>query len=117
MTYVLIDSKVGIGELDISTFKYLQNTATQFQVVLTKCDKINKKQREELLVKTEKELEAFAVCYPLVILTSTLKKKGIDELRASILKTSGLIPKDLSYLDISKVQPAWSFNEICIICL
>ena len=40
--FVLIDARRGIGEVDLGIMQQLDSTAVQYQVVLTKSDKIKK---------------------------------------------------------------------------
>ena len=47
--YILIDSRHGFKESDISFLEFLDANKISFQIVFTKIDKINKKEREVLI--------------------------------------------------------------------
>ena len=47
--YILIDSRHGFKEIDISFLEFLDSNKISFQIVFTKIDKINKKEREVLI--------------------------------------------------------------------
>lgn len=83
-TYVLIDSRHGLKDLDRETMQRLDVAAVSYQVILTKIDKIKKQELDGLLAKTEAELAKRVAAYPEVILTSSEKRIGIDRLRAHI---------------------------------
>lgn len=83
-TYVLVDSRHGLKDLDREMMKRLDTAAVSYQVVLTKIDKIKKVELDALVIKTEEELKKRVAAYPELLLTSSDKKIGIDRLRDHI---------------------------------
>jgi GTP-binding protein len=83
--FVLIDSRRGVGEVDIGIMKQLDSSAAQYQVVLTKSDKIKKSELPDLVAATTAALMKQPAAHPHVIVTSSEKGLGLPELRATIL--------------------------------
>ena len=83
--FVLIDSRRGIGEVDLDVMKQLDSAAAHYQVVLTKADKITKSDIAALIAASEAILKKQPAAHPRVIATSSEKGLGIAELRAEIL--------------------------------
>jgi GTP-binding protein len=82
--FVLIDSRRGIGEVDLGVMKQLDSAAVHYQVVLTKTDKIKKSEVAEVVAATVAALKKQPAAHPQVITTSSEKGVGIPELRAVI---------------------------------
>lgn len=82
--YVLVDSRHGLKELDIGMMDMLDKTAVNYQVVLTKADKISKAEQQKRLREATAELAKHAAAHPLPLLTSSEKKEGLENLRAEI---------------------------------
>ncbi|MFT3724101.1 MAG: ribosome biogenesis GTP-binding protein YihA/YsxC [Hyphomonadaceae bacterium] len=82
--FVLIDSRRGIGEIDLGVMKQLDSAAVQYQVVLTKTDKIKKSEVADVIAATVTALKKQPAAHPHVIATSSEKGAGIPELRAVI---------------------------------
>ena len=83
--FVLIDARRGIGEVDLGVMKQLDASAAQYQVVLTKADKIRKAELAPLIEATRAALMKQPAAHPVVIATSSEKGEGLPELRATIL--------------------------------
>jgi GTP-binding protein len=83
--FVLIDSRRGIGEVDLGVMKQLDSAAVHYQVVLTKADKIKKSEVAETIAATIAALMKQPAAHPHVIVTSSEKGDGIPDLRATIL--------------------------------
>jgi GTP-binding protein len=83
--FLLIDSRHPMKADDIATMKYLDDAAVSYQIVLTKVDKCNKTELEKNLKKVESEMKKHVACHPEYIMTSSLKKDGIEELRIRIV--------------------------------
>lgn len=82
--FMLIDARRGVGEIDLSVMKQLDTAAAQYQVVLTKLDKIKKSEVPDLIAATTEALKKQPAAYPDVLATSSEKGVGIPELRATI---------------------------------
>jgi len=83
--FVLIDSRRGIGDVDMGVMEQLDKAAAHYQIVLTKTDKIKKSEVPELIAATRAALMKQPAAHPHVIATSSEKGVGIAELRATIL--------------------------------
>ena len=82
--YMLIDSRHGIKKNDIEMLNFLSDCAVVVHIVLTKCDKINQQELQEISTSVKEELSKHAICYPDVIVSSSNKKIGISELKIAI---------------------------------
>ncbi|MDG1287103.1 MAG: ribosome biogenesis GTP-binding protein YihA/YsxC [Rickettsiales bacterium] len=82
--FLLIDSRHGIKDVDIEMIKLLDDSAVNYQLILTKVDKI--KQTE--LAKVIDECEAFVrmrgAAHPEIIASSSEKNDGIEAIRKEI---------------------------------
>ncbi len=83
--FALIDARRGVGEVDLGVMKQLDSNAVQYQVVLTKSDKIKKAELADLIETTKAVLMKQPAAHPHVIATSSEKGLGLPELRATIL--------------------------------
>jgi len=83
--FLLVDSRRGVGEVDLGVMKQLDSSAVQYQVVLTKSDKIKKSEVAGVLEATRAALMKQPAAHPHVIVTSSEKGLGLPELRATIL--------------------------------
>lgn len=83
--FLLIDARRGIGEVDRGIMEQLDSSAVQYQVVLTKSDKIKKAELVEVIEATKAALMQQPAAHPHVITTSSEKGLGLPELRATIL--------------------------------
>jgi len=54
-------------------------------VILTKADKLRSDKRAPVLEKLTKDLKPFVVVHPEILMTSSVKKTGIDDLRAALI--------------------------------
>lgn len=82
--FLLTDSRLGLKEVDFETMQLLSQAAVNYQVVLTKADKISKAEQAQLLEKTQTQLHEHAAAFPEVLLTSAEKRVGLEALRAEI---------------------------------
>src|SRR5215217_3945508 len=82
--YVLIDSRHGPKDNDISVMNELDHAAVSYQVVLTKADKPNSEDVEKALVATRWQIAKRPAAHPHVLLTSSEKGTGIQDLRTEI---------------------------------
>lgn len=84
--FVLIDARHGIKAVDRTIMKLLSETAVAYQIVMTKADKISVKALEAVHSEVEREVAKAPAAFPVVITTSSEKKTGIAELRATLAK-------------------------------
>jgi len=82
--FVLIDSRHGIKANDLETLDQLDEAAVNYQIVLTKSDKLKQSERDKVLAATMQAVSRRPAAFPDVIITSSEKGWGIPELRAEI---------------------------------
>jgi GTP-binding protein len=82
--FMLVDSRRGLGEVDLGVMKELDSAAVGYQIVLTKIDKIKGSEVPDLIAATTLALKKQPAAHPRVIATSSEKGRGISELRAEI---------------------------------
>lgn len=82
--FTLIDARRGVGEVDRRVMEELDSNAVQYQVVLTKADKIKKSELADVIEATKAALMKQPAAHPHVIATSSEKGLGLPELRATI---------------------------------
>ena len=85
-TFVLIDSRHGLKHNDYNMLKMLDKAAQSYQLILTKCDKINPTALISILEKTQQILNHHPAAYPKIIWTSSKTGEGLPELRAALVK-------------------------------
>ncbi|MCP1198716.1 ribosome biogenesis GTP-binding protein YihA/YsxC [Notoacmeibacter sp. MSK16QG-6] len=83
--YVLIDSRHGLKANDKEVLDLLDKAAVSYQIVLTKADKIKPPAAEKLRRQTLEAISKRAAAYPEVLLTSSEKRHGLDDMRVAIL--------------------------------
>lgn len=82
--FVLIDARHGVKKVDHEIMSLLDSSAVTFQCVLTKADKVKLVDREKVLNQVRGELAKHPAAYPELVLTSSEKGDGIEQLRAII---------------------------------
>lgn len=90
--YLLIDSRHGLKAVDDEALNALDEAAVSYQIVLTKTDKLKKGEAEIVAEKTLKAVSKRPAAYPFLAVTSAEKGLGIPELRAEIMRTTGIAP-------------------------
>ena len=81
---LLIDSRHGLKVTDFNTMALMDNAAVNYQIILTKCDKVKKSHIENLLQKTYGEIEKRTAAHPKILVTSSSKLQGITHVRSSL---------------------------------
>jgi len=88
--FVLIDSRHGIKPNDEEVMSLLDKAAVSYQVVLTKCDKVSARDLRQCIESTAAKIRKRPAAFPEVLVTSSEKTIGLDELRDAVLSaTSG----------------------------
>jgi len=82
--FLLVDSRRGLMDTDLETMAMLDTAAVNYQIVLTKSDKIKASELEATRSKIEAILKKHPAAHPLPRVTSSEKGYGIPELRAEI---------------------------------
>lgn len=84
-TFVLIDSRRGVKDVDHDIMKMLDEAAVSYRIILTKADKIKNSELERVKAETLNALSKHPAAFPEISVTSAEKKMGIEELRETIL--------------------------------
>ena len=82
--FVLIDSRHGLKPSDLELMDMLDEAAVTYQVVLTKADKIKPPAVVKEVKKTQDKIKKRPAAFPAIIPTSSVKKTGLDLLKAEI---------------------------------
>lgn len=82
--YLLIDSRRGIMKVDEEIMNTLDKSAVSYQIIITKIDKIKEAAHKKIKDETEKKIEKHPAAFPTVLLTSSEKNIGIDEMKKLI---------------------------------
>src|SRR5262245_24911499 len=82
--FLLIDARRGIGPVDRDVLDLLDKSAVNYQVVLTKADKIRKMELAPTIDDALAVLKKRPAAHPRVMATSSEKGLGLEELRAEI---------------------------------
>jgi len=85
-TLLLIDSRHGVKAVDAEMMKMLDEAAVGYRIVLTKADKIKASELEDVIARTEVEARKHSAAYPVVHVTSSETKLGIEDLRGALLQ-------------------------------
>ncbi|MHA7899272.1 MAG: ribosome biogenesis GTP-binding protein YihA/YsxC [Henriciella sp.] len=82
--FLLVDSRRGLMDTDLETMDMLNTAAVNYQIVLTKADKMKKSALEAEAKKIQAALKKNPAAHPIPRVTSSEKGFGIAELRAEI---------------------------------
>jgi GTP-binding protein len=82
--FLLIDARRGIGPVDKDVLDLLDKSAVNYQVVLTKSDKIRKSELGPVVDEALAVLKKRPAAHPRVMATSSEKGLGLEDLRAEI---------------------------------
>ena len=82
--FLLIDSRHGIKPSDIELMEVLDEAAVTYQLVLTKSDKVKKAELAKVMRRTSRTIGKRPAAHPELMVTSSEKKTGLDDLRAEI---------------------------------
>ena len=81
---LLIDSRHGLKDNDREIMAMLDESAVNYQIVLTKLDKLKVAERDKAVAKAKVDTKKFIACHPTILATSSEKGWGIAEVRAEI---------------------------------
>ena len=82
--FLLIDSRHGLKENDLEMMKMLDKCAVNYQILLTKGDKISQAALNARLIEVQGLIQKNPAAHPFVHVTSSEKGWGIDGVRAEI---------------------------------
>jgi GTP-binding protein len=86
--FVLVDSRHGLKPVDIEIMDMLDAAAVNYQIVLTKADKIKPTALAEVLEQTMSQSAKHPAAHPQLIATSSETGTGITELRTAVLEAA-----------------------------
>ena len=84
-TLVLVDSRHGLKPVDREVMDMLDAAAVNYQLVMTKSDKVKPTELAKIMVAVESEAAKHPAAHPRVFTTSSETGNGIAELRTAIL--------------------------------
>lgn len=85
---VLIDSRHGLKDSDQEMMEMLDIHAVSYQLVLTKTDKVKQAELEKVLAGIEQVKVNHPALHPVVLTTSSVKKRGIEQLQGELYKVT-----------------------------
>jgi GTP-binding protein len=87
-TLVLVDSRHGLKPPDREMMEMLDGAAVNYQLVLTKADKVKTAELARTLEVTAEEARTHPAAHPHIFTTSSEQGSGIAELRTAILEAA-----------------------------
>ena len=93
---LLIDARHGLKPNDLEIMALLDKAAVNYQLVLTKLDKLKAADRAPTVAAVTTAARSFVACHPQVLATSAEKRIGLEEVRAAVaaLATTPPLPLD-----------------------
>ncbi|MDX2074005.1 MAG: ribosome biogenesis GTP-binding protein YihA/YsxC [Alphaproteobacteria bacterium] len=88
---VLIDARRGVMQVDDDFMRILDDSAVNFQIVLTKADALKPSALAEIQDQTIAATKRHVAAHPLVLTTSSLSKIGMRELQEEIIPFAGTL--------------------------
>jgi GTP-binding protein len=86
--FVLVDSRHGLKPVDLEIMEMLDNAAVNYQLVMTKTDKVKPTDLAGILRDTITAAAKHPAAHPQLIATSSETGAGIPELRTAILQAA-----------------------------
>jgi GTP-binding protein len=86
-TSVLVDSRRGITDKDAEVIQMLNTHGLPHQVVLTKADKLSRREIFVVLAETKERIKRSPFCSPIIYITSK-DGLGVDELRIGLMRAA-----------------------------
>ncbi|SIN59942.1 GTP-binding protein [Parasphingorhabdus marina DSM 22363] len=86
-TFVLIDSRHGIKDTDKDVLDMLDKAAVSYRIVMTKADKVKSDALAKMAEQVEAEARKHPAAHPELLITSSEKKQGIEDLRLAVLES------------------------------
>ncbi len=81
---VLVDARHGFKDSDISIMELMDMSAVNYQVLVTKCDKIKPPELEKRLAAMSLTAAGHVAAHPEILPTSANTGHGIDDVRAAL---------------------------------
>ena len=90
VVFLLVDSRHDLKESDVALMKMMDETGAPYRVILTKADKLGKKEAQQICSKIAVKLKKHPAAYPEPILISSHQEQGVLELQAAMLELTGV---------------------------
>ncbi len=81
---LLIDARRGIMPVDDEFMEVLDDSAVNYQIILTKMDLLSKSEASGILQTVANALKSHAAAHPHIVATSSENKTGIEELQEQL---------------------------------
>lgn len=89
--FLLVDARHGLKKNDEEAMTTLDKSAVNYQIVLTKADKIKPPALARLMDETAKRISRRPAAHPVILATSSEKGRGIPELKAEITRLVAIL--------------------------
>jgi len=83
---VLVDSRHGLKDVDLTLLDMLDDAAVSYRIVLTKADKVKASELADVAASTAAAIRKRPAAHPEIIATSSEKGMGLPELRAAVIE-------------------------------
>lgn len=87
---VLVDARVGFGDLDVELLRRLEGENVPVQIVATKVDAVSQGQLEALALRAATLLTNFVMPFPVLNAVSAKTGEGMKELQRTLVQTAKL---------------------------
>ncbi len=84
--FLLIDPVKGLKKSDHDMANIFNSVGINFQIILTKIDKMDRRKLEIAEAKIREEAKSWAALHPKIILTSSKKDQGLNEIKNEIVE-------------------------------
>jgi len=81
---VLVDARHGFKDSDQAIMELMDDSAVNYQIVLTKCDKLKPKELEQRLEEMATAAKLHVAAHPALVTTSAASGHGLDQLRTAL---------------------------------
>ena len=82
--FLLIDVRRGVQEHDTTMMKMLDDSAVNYQIIITKCDKVKEAEIEKIKGQITAIYKNHPAMHPMIIATSSETGLGLSEIRGEI---------------------------------
>lgn len=82
--FLMIDSRHGIKEIDKKIMSMLDTAAVNYQIILTKTDKVSHNELNQVTEQAKKIIAEHPAAHQRILATSSAKRIGLEYLRAEI---------------------------------
>jgi GTP-binding protein len=84
--FLLLDARRGLGEKDVEMINIFNAVGLSYQLVLTKIDELKPAELEKTIQEITEKSKKFAAQHPTILMTSSERKVGIDDLKKAIVE-------------------------------